>query len=78
MGTYGPGLRALAAMSGGYAPRRDLLRPSAIIVIGRSESDDIVQRRLFQSHLAGVHILTYADLIARGEILINHIGAKRS
>lgn len=55
---------------------KEILKPKAIIVIGKSESDSVVQRRLLQSHLAGVEILTYDDLVARGAILLDHLQRK--
>jgi len=56
---------------------KEILKPKAIIVIGKGESDDIVQRRLLQSHLAGMEILTYDDLVARGTMLLDHLERKR-
>lgn len=56
---------------------KEILKPKAIIVIGKGESDSIVQRRLLQSHLAGVEILTYDDLVARGTMLLDHLDIKR-
>ncbi len=56
---------------------RTVLKPKAIVVLGTAESDDIGQRRLLQSHIAGVEILTYHDLSSRGRALIDYIGKRK-
>lgn len=56
---------------------KDILKPKALIVIGSRESDNITQRRLLQSHLAGIEILTYQDLADRGKMLLEHIRAPK-
>jgi hypothetical protein len=56
--------------------RTDLFRPKAYIVIGNRATDDEKQRRLLQSHLTQVEILTYSSLIERGESLLQHLKGK--
>ena len=56
--------------------RIDLFRPKAFIVIGNKTTDDEKQRRLLQSHLTQVEILTYSSLIERGESLLRHLRGK--
>jgi hypothetical protein len=56
--------------------RTDLFRPKAFIVIGNKNTDDEKQRRLLQSHLTQVEILTYSSLIERGESLLQHLRGK--
>jgi hypothetical protein len=52
---------------------RDLFRPKAFIVIGKESTDAPEQRRLLQSHLTQVEILTYSSLIERGRSLLEHV-----
>jgi len=52
---------------------KDILKPKAWIIIGSRETDNITQRRLLQSHLAGIEILTYQDLVDQGKMLLEHI-----
>ena len=53
--------------------QKDLFRPKAFIVIGNESVDDSKQRRLLQSHLTQVEILTYTALIERGKSLLQHL-----
>jgi hypothetical protein len=55
---------------------KDLFRPKAFIVIGKTETDNPEQRRLLQSHLTQVEILTYSSLIERGKSLLEHISGR--
>ena len=56
---------------------KEILKPKALIVIGSRESDNTSQRRLLQSHLASIEILTYQDLVDRGKMLLEHIHKPR-
>lgn len=55
-----------------------LFKPKAVIVIGTKQTDDPRQRRLLASHLAGVEVLTYTQLVQRGTQLIQHLEGWKS
>jgi hypothetical protein len=50
-----------------------LFKPKALIVIGTKKTDDPRQRRLLASHLANVEVLTYSQLVQRGDQLLGHL-----
>lgn len=53
--------------------RGGLFKPKAMIVIGNQRTDDPRQRRILQSHLAHVEVLTYSDLVDRGTQFLRHL-----
>jgi hypothetical protein len=53
--------------------RKGLFKPKAVIVIGKKKTDDPQMRRLLESHLARVEVLTYTDLVRRGTQLLKHL-----
>jgi len=55
----------------------DIFRPKAFIVIGKASIDNPAQRRLLQSHMSQVEVLTYSSLIERGRSLLAHVGGAR-
>jgi hypothetical protein len=58
--------------------QKDLFRPKAFIIIGNSAVDDEKQRRMLQSHLAQVELLTYSALIERGKNLVRYLRGKHN
>lgn len=58
-------------------PSKDLFRPKAFIVVGKESTDSPEQRRLLQSHMTQVEILTYSSLIERGKSLLQHVRGQR-
>ena len=51
----------------------NLLKPSAFVVIGKEQSDDLKERRIMSSFLSNVEIITYSDLVQRGKKLFEYI-----
>ncbi|MFO7991626.1 MAG: DUF4263 domain-containing protein [Thermoplasmata archaeon] len=50
-----------------------VLKPRAYIIIGKTETDDIRERRIFASYLNNVRVWTYSDLYERGKKLLKYI-----
>jgi len=49
----------------------NVLKPKAIIVIGKEKTDKIYDRRLLSSYLPNIELLTYHDLYERGKKLLS-------
>ncbi|MEW5747560.1 MAG: Shedu anti-phage system protein SduA domain-containing protein [Candidatus Thermoplasmatota archaeon] len=54
-------------------PSYKVFRPRALIVIGKKATDNPLQRRLLTGHLSRIDIITYDDMIARGNALVKYI-----
>jgi len=52
---------------------KNLLKPKAIVIIGKAQSDDSRERRIMSSFLSNVEIITYSDLVQRGKKLFDYI-----
>jgi len=52
---------------------KNLLKPRAIVIIGKEQSDDSRERRIMSSFLNNVEIITYSDLVQRGKKLFEYI-----
>src|SRR3989338_1969607 len=52
---------------------KNILKPRAIIVIGKDKTDKVEERRLFASYLTNVELITYSELYRRGKKLIEYI-----
>ncbi len=50
-----------------------ILKPKAFIVIGKKSKDKTTFRRIFTSYLNNIDILTYSELVERGNQLLKHI-----
>ena len=52
---------------------KNILKPKAMIVIGKEKTDKPTERRIFQSYLNNVELITYTELLQRGKSLLNYI-----
>jgi hypothetical protein len=52
---------------------KNLLKPKAIVIIGKEQSDDSRERRIMSSFLSNVEIITYSELVQRGRKLFEYI-----
>jgi len=52
---------------------KNILKPKAKIIIGKEKTDKVRERRIFQSYLNNVELITYTDLLKQGRSLLNYI-----
>lgn len=52
---------------------KEILKPKAIIVIGKESTDKLSERRIFSSYLNNIELITYTELLERGKKLLEHI-----
>lgn len=51
----------------------EIVKPKAYIVIGKKETDNPSERRVFSSYLSNIDLITYSDLYQRGRQLLKYI-----
>lgn len=52
---------------------KDILKPKAIIVIGKDSTDKLSERRIFSSYLNNIELITYTELLERGKKLLEYV-----
>jgi hypothetical protein len=53
--------------------QKNIFKPKGIVVIGNIKTDHPQERRLLESYLSNIEIITYSDLYDRGMAFVNYI-----